>query len=485
MNLFHKLTVSLGILVLLGMPGEAQINNSLYFMHGVPQANRVNPAHQPQCGFYLGFPMLAPMRVDLSSSSLAYGDVIYPHPTQDSLITFLHPLGNKQAFLDLLKPVNYVSSDLGTSLLSLGVRTPIGFFSLDVTTRMDANIYYPGDLARLAIEGTVDGETYQLDGIGADVSLFDELSLGWSGAILENLHVGARAKLLFGISSLSTTSSELSVTTSQDVWNIQSDMMFNASLPFADVRYDQDGLFDTLVINNDLDPPSASSIRGYVFNGGNMGLGVDLGVDYRPIEQLLISASVLDIGYIKWKEGIHEASYDMEFDFRGLEINPFEISEDQEFGDYMDSIFTQLGDSLSNFLTFTPGGVYSKRLNTKLFVGASYFVTPKINFGILSRTDFLGDQITQQVTATANLTTGRMVNFSLSYSYMNDYFKNFGAGLSLNAGPLNMYILSDNILNVVFWPQEARSVNLWFGMNLVFGYKKFMQAGSMDRPLLY
>ncbi len=373
MNLLKRLTISLGVVFVLSLPGVSQINNSLYFMHGVPQSNRINPAHQPNCGFYFGIPGIAPLRVDVSSSSLAYGDIIYPHPTQDSLITFLHPLGDKQAFLDLLKPVNFVATDLGISLLSVGFRTGIGFFSLDVTTRLDGNIYYPGDLARLVLNGAIEGETYQLDGIGVDLSAFDEISLGWSGAILDNLYVGARAKLLFGIGSLSTTGSQLSVTTSQDAWNIQSDMIFNASLPFAEIEYDADGMIDEVVLNDDIENLDPSAIPGYVFNTGNMGLGVDLGIDYRPIEQLLVSASVVDLGYINWKDGVHDVSYQMEYDFTGLEVNPLGFSEDQTFGDYIDSTISQLGDSLSNFLEFTSGGVFSKRMNTKLFVGASLF----------------------------------------------------------------------------------------------------------------
>jgi len=485
MKAFSKLTLSLGVILLLSLPVEAQINNSLYFMHGVPQSNRINPAHQPNCGFYLGMPLLAPVRVNVSSSSLAYGDIIYPHPTEDSLITFLHPLGNKEAFLDLLEPVNFVVSDLGTSLLSLGFRTGIGFFSLDVTTRLDGNIYYPGDLARLLVNGAAEGEIYQLNGIGADLSAFNEISLGWSGAILDNLQVGARAKMLFGIGNLTNTSSELSVTTSQDAWNIKSNMMFNASLPFAEVQYDADGIVEDVVLNDDLENFDPVSIPGYAFNTNNFGLGVDVGIDYRPIDQLLLSASVLDLGYINWKDGVQEVNYEMEYDFTGLEINPFEFSEDYTFDDYLDSTLTQLTDSLTNFLEFTPGGTYSKRLNTKLFVGVSYFVTPKINFGVLSRTDFLSGKIAEQVTASANFTTGRFINLTLSYSYMNAYYKNMGAGLSFNVGTLNMYIISDNALNVVFWPQEARSVNLWFGMNLVFGYRQFKQQQFKDKPLVY
>jgi len=473
------------------MPGESQINNSLYFMPGVPQSNRINPAHQPNCNFYLGLPGVSPLRTNISSSSLAYGDLIYPHPSQDSLITFLHPLGSKQPLLDLLQPVNFILSELGVSLLSVGFRTGIGFFSFDVTTRVEGSINYPGDLARLMLNGALEGETYLLDGIGAEMSVFDEISLGWSGTFFDNLTVGARAKALFGVANLSTTNSELSVFTSQDVWNIQSNMLFKSSIPFAEVTYADDGMLDEIILDEELenfDPTSFSNyslIRDYAFNSMNFGLGVDIGVDYRPIDKLLVSASVLDLGYVNWKDGVNDVSYQMEYDFTGLEINPFQNPDDLSLGDQIDSSLTQLTDSLSNFLTFTPGGAYSKRLNTKLFVGASFSLTPKISFGVLSRTDFLSEDIAQQFTASANLTTGRFANLSLSYSYINSYYKNIGAGVSFNVGPLNMYLISDNLLNAVIWPQEARSMNLWFGLNLVFGYKKFMNKESTDRPLVY
>jgi uncharacterized protein DUF5723 len=106
-------------------------------------------------------------------------------------------------------------------------------------------------------------------------------------------------------------------------------------------------------------------------------------------------------------------------------------------------------------------------------------VTPKINFGLLSRTDFLNGKVAEQLTASANFTTGRFLNLTLSYSYMNAYFKNIGGGLSINAGPVNLYLISDNALNVLFWPEEARSVNLWFGFNFTFGYKE-----KLDYPLI-
>jgi hypothetical protein len=483
MRRISTVIISLGFMLGGGLAALAQQSNTLYFMGGVPQSNRINPARSPECTFYLGMPGLSPLRMQLSSSSLAYDDIIFPHPTADSLITFLHPFGDKQAFLDKLRPLNFVISDLGTSLVSLGFLTGAGFFSLDLTVRVDGSIYYPGDLARLVLQGAGEGETYTFNGLGTDLATFNELSVGWSGAIGNKIQIGARGKALFGLGNITTTHSTLEMTTSEDLWNIHSDMVLETSLPFAEVVYDEEGMISDILIKDELQNLKPGTLAREAFNTKNFGLGVDLGVDYRPSERWLLSASVLDIGYIQWKDEINRVSYINDYEFTGLEVNPLEFSENFTFEDYLDSSLTALGDTLAGALEFTPGGKYSRRLNTKVFIGASWSVTEYFNLGLLSRTDFLKEAIAEQVTASASVAAGRNIHFTLSYTYSNSYFKNLGTGISLNAGPLNLYVISDNVLNTVFWPQEAQSANLWFGMNLVFGYNQFKT--DRDRPLVY
>ena len=480
-----RISICLALLLATGSLLRAQIGNAVYFMQGVPQSNQVNPARHPACGFYLGFPALSPVRTQLYSSSLAFDDVIYKHPAQDSLITFLHPLGDKQAFLDQLKPLNYLVADLGTSLISFGFNTKIGFFSMDLTTRAEASFYFPGDLARLVLEGADEGETYTFDGLGTDVTGFDQIALGWSGAIGNKVQIGVRGKALFGLVNLATTRSDLSISTSRDVWNLQSDMAFKASLPFAEVQYDEDGFPEEIIINEDLENMNPWEIFRLGLNTKNFGLGVDLGVDYRPSGRWLLSASVLDLGYIHWADEVHEVSYQIDYDYTHLEVNPLDfLDEDNNLGDHMDSLLTEIADTLKEGLEFTPGGAYSRRLNTKVYLGASWDATPNISLGLLSKLDFLSEAITPQFTASANFHAGRILHFTLSYSYINQYFKNIGAGISLNAGPFNLYVISDNALNAVFWPQELQSANLWVGLNLMIGYKQFLRVDS-DRPLVY
>ena len=191
MKLIYNIIFSLVLLLGASLQASAQ-SNSLYFMNGVPQANRINPARQIDCGFYIGIPILSTLSTQISSDPLVYEDVIYRHPSKDSLITFLHPLGNQEAFLNKIKPLNVVSADTRTSFLSIGFGTGAGFFTLDLTTRAQANLYYPGDLARLVLEGADEGEVYNMDGMGPDLTGFDEIAVGWSRAIGDKWQIGVR-----------------------------------------------------------------------------------------------------------------------------------------------------------------------------------------------------------------------------------------------------------------------------------------------------
>lgn len=482
MRIIYKITFSLALLFGAGLQTWAQTQNSLYFMNGIPQANRINPARKLDCGFYIGIPILSPISTQISSDPLVYEDVIYPHPTEDSLITFLHPLGDQEAFLDKLKPLNVLLADTRVSVLSIGFGTEVGFFTLDLTTRAEATLYFPGDMARLVLEGADEGGVYNMDGMGPDFSGFDEIAAGWSLDLGSKWTIGVRGKALFGFGDLSATNSEFEVSTSEELWNIQADIEYNASLPFAEVVYDEDGMIEDIIIEDDISSTRPGAIFKEAFNIKNFGLGLDLGVDFRPTDSWLLSASILDLGYIHWTDEVHKMTFKTDYDFLGLEVNPFDFTGDLSFGDYVDSSFTAIGDSLAGELEFTPGRGYYSRLNPKLYVGASWWATPSINFGLLSRTDFLRETIFEQLTASANFAAGRVLNFTLSYTFMNNYWKNFGAGISLNAGPLNIYAISDNALNAVLWTGEAQSVNLWFGMNLVFGYK---DCSKQDRPLVY
>lgn len=459
---------------------DGQIPNSMFFMPGVPQSNRINPSIQPGCGFYLGFPAAAPLRLQVKSSSLGFNDLIFYNEEIDSLITPLHPLASKEDFLKNLDRVNYFMTSLGTSLASFGFRAGESFFSVDITTRVDGSVYYPKGMFELVINGFPEDEPLSFSGLGADVNVFNEFSLGWSKSdfLLPNLDIGIRGKALFGLANLTTKRSSFELTTTMDTIGIRSDFQVNASAPgivtFNEDIQSEDG---PVLIDEDFpDNMPPMEIVQQVLSLDRFGMAIDAGVTYRILPQLKLSASVLDLGGINWNNTI-QGAFNFDYDFTGLDANPF-TGIDTTF-------LSELQDSLFSAYSFTTGQPYFSRLNTKLFVGASFYPVEKIGFGLLSRTDFLNQKVSQQFTGTVNMTTGKFANLSLSYSYISQKFNNIGAGLSFNVGMLNMYVISDNIISAGLQPLSTRSVNLWFGMNLTFGWKRAeKKAAQVDRPLI-
>jgi hypothetical protein len=496
MKIANKYTIaSFLILVALLLPLKAQIPNTMYFMPGVPQSNRINPSIQSGAGFYLGLPGLAPFQFQLSSSSLAFNDIIYYNSDIDSLITPLHPLADKEAFLNNLQDVNYFLSSLGTSIASVGFRVRKSFFSFDITSRVDGNIFYPKGIFELVFNGLEEDGNISFGGLGVDVNVFNELSMGWSRKdfLIPTLDIGVRGKMLFGLANLTTKNSVFDLSTSTDSWYLNTEMQINAAaislVSFSDDL--ENGLpidFDDSNIN----PFNPKGLASQVIDFNQFGMAVDVGASIRPIKQLLISASVMDIGGISWKNTA-EGLVDFEYEFTGIELNPFSESENPV------SLFEELADSIVNSFSFQTGTPYFSKLNTKLFVGASFYPIEKIGFGFLSRTDLLNQRASQQFTGSVNMTTGKFANLSLSYSYINQKFNNIGAGIAFNVGGNNLYIISDNIVSGVLNPLNTRSVNLWFGMNIAFGWKKSsgvsgknknvkeerqQKERAMDRPLV-
>jgi hypothetical protein len=465
------------ILILISSSAAGQIPNSMFFLPGVPQSNRINPAIQPGCGFYLGFPALAPLRFQVNSGSLAFNDIFIEYG--DSIILPFHPQADKEAFLRKLSDVNYFQTSVGTSLGSFGFRAGSSFFSVDLTARVDGNIFYPRGFFDLIFTGAPDQGGISFSGLGADINVFNELSLGWSrkNFIIPNLDIGIRGKALFGLANLTTKESSFEIETSYDAWSLGTQLQLNASAPTfvtfsEDIENGEPFIFDDAFF----DSASPMEIASSVLSLNRFGMAVDIGANYRILPQLLLSASLLDIGGIRWNNTI-EGAIDFEYEFNGIEVNPFTGIDT--------TLLDDITDSLLNSYSITVGQPYFSALNTKLFIGASYYPIEKIGFGFLSRTDFLNQRISQQFTGTVNMTTGKFANLSLSYSYMAKRFNNIGAGLSFNVGPLNMYLISDNIISGALKPISARSVNLWFGMNLTFGWKRAeKKEKKIDQPLV-
>lgn len=448
----------------------SQQSNTLYFMRGVPQIYQINPAFQPECNFFIGFPGIAPLQMRVENSSFALNDVLIYNDELDSLITFLHPLADKGYFLSLLKDRNHLNTELSTSIGSMGFRVKNSYLSFDIATRGNVRFTYPADLLKFPINGPDSDMNYDFNGLAINSTVWNEFAIGYSLKISQNLSVGWRGKLLIGAFNMQMKKFDVLLSTGEDEWDLKSDILLNTSVPFLDVVYDEEGMidFDSTELRE-----FPESLLPVLLNPKNMGLAMDIGIDYRPTEWLQVSASLTDFGSINWRDRVHNLENNTEYNFKGFEINP---GDDDDVLQIMADSFEQ------EFKYSATQNSYRTWLPSKFYAGASFYPHPKINFGILSRTEFLQGDIRQQFTLSANFYPLRMLSAAFSYSVLEGYYKNLGFGLSLKPGPFNFYIVTDTGPSAALWPYETRFINLRMGLNLTFGCIKEKKKPKFDMP---
>ena len=450
-----------------------------YHMYGIPQANHLNPAFQPDCKFYLGMPILSPLRFSLGMSSIQYGDIFSWNSSLGKYINFMHPLGDKDAFLNTLKPVNNLRIALGTDIISMGWKKEKLFVSMDLAERIETNLSLPKDLFQFLVYGSRNQDRFNFSDLGVDLTYFREFALGVSYKTEESIQFGGRVKALFGITNAKIYPSIMNLTTSIENWDIQSQMNIDMSVPFLNVQTDADGKLDTLYLDENFDKEIASNIST-MMGKGNLGLGLDLGVSYPVLEKLTVSASLTDLGFIRWKRNIYNLKQDGQFSFDGIEMNLL----DRNGGD--SNMVNQMMDTLMNQMDFyVSNDPYTTNLSGTLRVGAAYELNPAVRFGLATSTMVYNSRFYNQVTLSANVQPIRAFSASLSYSIIGKNYANLGFGLSLKAGPFNFYFITDQVSSAYLIPKSIQGMNFWLGMNTVFGCSKKKAKKPDDMPLIY
>ena len=75
------------------------------------------------------------------------------------------------------------------------------------------------------------------------------------------------------------------------------------------------------------------------------------------------------------------------------------------------------------------------------------------------------------LTLSANTTLWNKLSASLSWSYLNNTYKNVGLGLAWHSRGLQFHMVSDNVLGIIK-PLDTRNLNLRFGFGVLFGCPK-------------
>lgn len=479
-------------IVLLNVPHMvAQYSNTMYFMKGMPQVHALNPAYQPVCRFYIGFPGLSPLQVSIDNNALAPHDVLFYNSTLDSTILFLHPQADKEKFLsNFLEKKNYLNTDVSAGIFSFGFMTGKMYFTFDLSEKAYVRFNYPKDLPSLPVYFSLDREgnprDFDLSSLAVNASAYSEIALGLSRSFLEGqLSAGVKGKILMGQGSLHTRNSSVTINTNfEDNWLINSDFGAYGSIPFSEIPSDSVGKFD--FGNISFTDPQASDFTNVFLRKPNPGFAFDLGLVYTPIKLITLSVSLLDVGFIRWKNYTYNMTQNTTYAFKGIDMNGFITGEDtSDFGQ-------ALLDTLENSFAFNYlRNPYTTRLPMHLMGGITLNLTKEISFGIMDHLEFFQQQVINELTVSANLRAGRSFGTTVSYSLLNNEYHDLGVGLIFKPGPFQWYLVLDHI-PLTFdkeknWgvpvPMYTKAFSFRVGLNLVFGCNP-KKALTRDIPLV-
>lgn len=465
-------------LVLLATAAQAQYLRTSYFMEGASTRLQMNPGLQPTRG-YFNFPVIGSLNVSASSNVLGTGDIIDVLDGGEDLFT------NNKLF-DRLKDENNLNVNFNTDILSFGWYHGKGFWSVNVGLRMDVGASLSGDMFKMmrnmngfAIEDLAGTQQkYNIANQKLNVSAYAEVGLGYSRQITDKLTVGGRVKVLLGLARAEMKINKFDVDlgipalpTGIDSDDITSGNYSDYISRAGEFRpedwygshysYAADASITTTLKGGGMTFDNTGMIDDFDLDAGDLGIagtgfGIDLGASYKVWDNLTVSAAVLDLGFLKWKESattiatvegsenvtIDSQNYDKYIGGDFLSLERFDFAE----GDPKEAdLKTRLAS------TILLAGEYAL-LNNKLSVGAMYtsrFVQPKT---------------LNELTFSATLRPSNALNLAVSYSPIQAAGKSLGVALKL--GPL--FVGTD----YMFFGKNSRSVNAFFGFSFPMGGKK-------------
>lgn len=455
----------LGSMLVLGGTAQAQYLRSSYFMEGTSARLQLNPGLQPTKG-YFNIPVIGSFNVAASSNVLGTSDIV------DILKSGSDLYSNDKLF-DRLTTDNRLNVNLNTDILSFGWYRGKGFWSFNVGVRTDFGAALSKDMFSMmrtmngfsleSIAGT--NQNYSLSNQTLNLKAYAEVGLGYSRRITENLTVGARVKVLLGLARAEMNVNKFDLNLEVPDLN-DADFQESASrgeLSPSDwygkgYSYAADADVITTLKGGGMTFDQNGMIDDFDLEAGDLGIagsgfGIDLGASYRVWDNLTVSASVLDLGFLKWKKS--------ETTVATVTGEANEVITPDNYDRYIGGDF--LSFERFDFKEGSPEKVKTKtRLYSTLLLAGEYgLLNNKVSVGVMYTARFAQPKTLNELTFLATVRPKNWFNASVSYSPIQAGGKSMGLALKLGA----LFIGTD----YMFFGNNSKSVNGFLGISFPLG----------------
>lgn len=439
------------IMLVCTLSANAQFLRTSYFMEGTHYRQQLNPALTPTKG-YFNLPVIGAVNATVGSTSLGYQDIIDIIDDGDDFYT-------KPDFMNRLKDNNKLNVNFSTEILSAGWYKGKNFWSFNIGLRTDIGANLTKNMFTFlnemeTVEENWRNSNYDISGQQLNINAYTEIGLGLSRQINSRLTVGARVKALLGIGNmelkLNRVAMSANLPSDQQINQWSSESYWNSMTPSQAAQAAQElkDKFNNYHANLTVGAELKSSFKGlelqeeegkdYVtdfdFDSGKLGIagygfGIDLGASYKILDNLTVSASVLDLGFISWSKSstkIASANPDP-IDIKGSTYanmvdpnNPNTVMNavnqlQNDAQGYMDRVTN--GDVLDyDMLQLEVSDAKESRksrLASTLVLGAEYgFFNNKLAVGVLSTTRFVQPDALTEFNILCKLPSEKLVQCS-------------------------------------------------------------------------
>lgn len=462
---------------------KAQDPMSLYFLENVPQSNFVNPAKAPRANAFIGIPGVNTVYFDFNTN-LPINTLIQNTDTGAVLPNSKYYDFNK--LYDKIGEGAKVRAYQSVSPIFFGFRTKRGsYWTFSMSNKLKVNSNVNSDVFKIAEYAFPENTDISFSQTGLDAQVYQEYALGYSRDINKKLRIGGRVKLLQGSGSIKSDITSLNIHTGKYVWNLDAKGDIYSSGPL-EVTLDDEGEIDDVDFK-DIDADKA--LKDYAYSFENMGFAIDLGAEYKLNHAWSFTASLNDLGFIKWGKDLNSIHFNGQYDFEGLEI-------DNDNADSLDNAVSDLMDTIKAVVDYRSGKKgYKTGIGTMLHVGGQYHVNHAMSFGLLSRSTFDRNYFHQEFNVSTNFNLYNSLTANINYNLALNGENYLGMGLALRGGPLQFYVMLDHIptsyttykiednngkSDEYFGPYDPRSFNIMFGFNLLFGPHGFKDKAKLD-----
>lgn len=448
------------IAMLMALPvGSVVAQNTMsgYFVDGYEYRFRMNPAIGNDSTTFISIPGVANVNV-AARGNLNLTDLIYSRGGQT--VTFMNPSVSATEVLRNFGKKSKLGADVNITILSGGFKAWGGYNTVSINARAGAQLRLPRELVRFLKEGA-ENSFYDISDIGVRAQSFAELALGHSHDINSKWRVGGTVKFLFGAADIDAKFTDATLELGTNDWIVTSDAEIRSSM--KGLRYKQkfnDRTKRYYVDGLDVKDPGL----------GGFGVAFDLGAVFTANQDWQFSASVLDLGFIRWSNDLLATTNGK----RTFNTDRFSFNVDDDADNSFKNEWKHVRDDFTELYQLDDAGDQGGRttmLSATLNFAAQYTAPfyRKLNFGLINTTKLQGKYTWTEFRLSANVAPIKQLSASANVVAGN-YGAGFGWLINYHNTGFGIFAGMDHTLGRVTKDYVPLSSNASFnlGMNILF-----------------